>query len=291
MAESRYLLGVPEARAMKRSKRTLVLWVLLVLLFLAIWQFLSPAPRARRQGPVREEQPLSALESAGIALGGFTTFAGLVFLATRKRLFPAPDPLLDAESNLLHEDYDAAIAKARALLGRKDIHTRVSAVVLLVRVAEMRADFAETIALCERAQGQLGTTSGLYKDQMEPRVHAHCAFALAALGRVDEAESALAKTDHPDAFPGTRQTAALARAVVLARRGKDAELLRHLASVRRSVKKAMSLRQRTLMRTLEAYAKSRLEPAMRVAGQTIDPDLRSWLAAVVPEVVLRMEAR
>src|SRR5215831_10923647 len=112
MAESRYLAGIPKPPLKQRTK-TLVLWVILVLLFLAIWQLVSPAPGERRRAPAREEEPLSPLESAGLALGGFVAFSGLIFALSRRRMFPPPDPLLDAESSLLHEDYEAAIQKTR----------------------------------------------------------------------------------------------------------------------------------------------------------------------------------
>src|SRR5690349_13700176 len=118
MAESRYLAGVPNPRA-KQRRKTLVLWIILVVLFLAIWQFLTPPPERaghRRRAPVEEEEPFSPLTNAAFAFGAFTVVAGVLFLTMRKRLFPPPAPLLDAELSLLHEDYDAAIEKTRAFL-------------------------------------------------------------------------------------------------------------------------------------------------------------------------------
>jgi hypothetical protein len=284
MAESRYLEGIPSPRGLKHSTRIALIWLLLVILFLLIWQLFG--------SPGRPDDPLSPLASAAIAFGTFAGVTALVLALRYQQLFAATEPLLDAESSLYHEDFEAAVAKARAIVARSGgVQLSLGAILILVRIADTRSQFEEVVALCDRGLALLAVTSGLYRQQMEPVVHARRAFALAALGRFEEAERSLAQTSRPEAFPGTGALVALARAVLLARSGQDDALLRHVNDIPRLVKNGMRRRERLLFGALRAHTKSKLEPAMRVAGYEIDPELRPWLQAVVPEVVARLEAR
>jgi hypothetical protein len=304
MNKTRYLEGLP-ARATAvgmgaRSKphKVLGLWVLLIVMFLAIWQFLSPkegsTPAARRPPPVEApESPYAPLESAGIALAIYTGLGAWIYFGQRKRLFPDPDPLVDAETALLSESFDDATDKARAVIAAAEsAPLRAQAVILLARVATMRGELTDAEQLASHAIRELGALTGLHRDQMVPLFRARRAFALAGLGRTSEAEAELAQTTHPDAFPGTQPLAALARAVLMARLGQDQALLQHVAEVTGLVRRTLTLRERVLLRTLAAHAKMNLEPATRAAGHdaSLDPDIRAWITLVAPEVTRTLGA-
>src|SRR5262249_19401677 len=138
-----------------------------------------------------------------------------------RRLFPTAGRLHAAEATFLRGDIDRAVADARDVLRtQRGIHDRYGATMLIGRCAEARGDFVEAEAIFARAKNELVDVFGVYRDQMLPLAAARRAFALAALGRLDEADAELTQTTHRDALPGTRWLAVRARAVSLARRGR-----------------------------------------------------------------------
>jgi hypothetical protein len=208
-----------------------------------------------------------------------------------RRLFPDGSALNAAEVSLLRGDVDRAIAAARELLKTsRGVSDRFGATMLLGRCAERRGDFADAEAIFARARDELVGVYGMYKDQMLPLAAARRAFALAALGRLDDAEAEIARTAGKDALPGTRWLAVRAQAVTLARRARHRELAALLDREASFVRRTLTYRDRLLMRVLSAFAMASLEPTTRAAGAPVfvDEPERAWIGRVVPEALPRL---
>lgn len=71
--------AVVAATQKKASKRTLILWVALIVMFLTIWQFLSPAPRSGVEHDLPSAPPVAEASSSFGSWGIATLAPGLVF--------------------------------------------------------------------------------------------------------------------------------------------------------------------------------------------------------------------
>jgi hypothetical protein len=282
---NRYLDGLP-ARGKRRGPwvRLVVLWGLLVLVFLAIWQLLQPSDGSPA---VQPPEPPSSDPSWTFVLG--STVVALAIVAAGVGLFlrrraGGLAAMRSADAMLAREQVDAPVATLRSILPKvQPGHAHFSAMLVLGRCAEMHADFTEAAEIFELATSSLGGPAlRLLRRQLVPLAAAYRAFALAAAGRLDEADAALAATNEPLALPPTRALVTRARALVLAKRGEHRALLDLLAKERAMVRNGLNERNRSLLRLLAARARVALEGGTldAVSRADVDPALLPWIDRV-----------
>ena len=291
LAQSPYAVMPAEAtRARMGStgqlRKTLILWVALIIVFLAIWQFLSVDNRA--SAPLGETQD-RGLEASMWPIGlvvFVVVFAALTFVNRRSaRRFAAAMRLLT------NDDVDAA-ERAFAKIARSQLPLLAAAAEhQLARIAARRARFGEALACCERGIARVGKNA-FASLLLTPQLHAQRALCLAALGRQSEATAALRmlSTEHPG-FPLMASAQLVVRMVQATRAGDLAEA--HAIAARRTVDLAIDLELETLADALEAAGAPLPAPeevARLDAELKEDPALRSWMRAVWPEAEALLEA-
>jgi hypothetical protein len=297
---NRYLDDLPMPRKKgQQTTRTLLLWILLIVMLLAIWQFLSPSdrraistavkprPTATKVAPSASADDPPSLTGLALITLPALVFVGLYALRSRRRaehVFSSGD----VETALLREDLDGAIAGARKHLGVGDSVPYAShrALMVLGTCAEWRGDFREAEEIFARAEQSFSRTlGGSLRDQAAPFARARRAFSLATLDRLDEAEALLVMPVIAIVAPAVRPLVVRARALVLTKRGRHREILDLLQAERSLLRSALTQRDATVLRMLAAHAKAELEDTTRSAAAdttAIDPDLRPWLARILP---------
>ena len=191
-------------RAPQPWKRVLVLWAILIAMFLALWQFLTPAPKpgtvTHVPPPIAEIEEAPSVAGAIAPLGaGLALFGGLlVFVLARTRKL---------ERRLALARRSAAMGETRsvpelALLAKKNnMVIAASAELELARIANDQGDFGEAVARCDNGIGRLqgpmmGAAAG---DILLPSLIAESAVGAASRGGREEADAkaALLARDYP----------------------------------------------------------------------------------------------
>jgi hypothetical protein len=298
-----YLAGV-SPKGPRTVRKILLLWVALIVMFLAIWQFLSPSPSARHtrrqvdDDYELDERPAPSPPLASSVLTPMTILPAslvVIFVFFTLRVQVRRDARLRAaEAKLLDDDIGGAVADAQAVLQKAQQIQRYQALMILAQCAERRADFAEASDLFAQAAAALPNMLGAnaVKMQVEPYTNARRAFALAAADRLDEAEAVLARPPTCEAPPGTYAFTVRAHAVVDSKRGRYTQLLNGLATAHAALRESLPLRDRLLLRIVAAHARISLADARRAAavGPTlVDPALAAWIGRVVPRTLPLLE--
>jgi hypothetical protein len=269
----------------------LALWVLLVLLALAIWQFLTPSDHA---AVAEIAEPVAGAGAWLWALPGalFAVLVGVLVWRVRgaqtdeRRLHAALVPLARGEEGAV-ETLDALTRSSSKLVA-------ASAELHLARAAERRADFAEALRRCD--QGIAAVTAqpalrALASQILLPDLAAERAVVLAALGREAEAHAEIAVV--ADSFPAHPYLARGELRVALlgaARRG----------DVGAAARVAEGAGEATLPlseETLADLARAAAHPESAGPGESArlrellrqDADLRRFLEAVAPAVLAAFE--
>ena len=197
------LFGKPD----RSAARVLGLWGALIVMFLAIWQFLTPAERvpppprdeaAERARAAEEEQTSSTLFSLQMG-AAVLVFASLVVLMVRKqrhadRELAAGRRALATGDEATGERRLESVAKTSRLWLRTNGPYAALAGVELARLAERRGDFVGALDRCEAALVALDRTAGGRRgasDFVLPTVLCERAVALAGMGKVDTSALAL----------------------------------------------------------------------------------------------------
>lgn len=132
----------------------------------------------------------SVLTTFAISAGGI--IGGLSLL---RRMRPPPPnvrrKLAEAGGSVAVGDLDRATKIADALVDHPHDLAAVQARVVLSAAAERRGDAASTLAITDEALGRLPRLRPRHADALRPELTARRAFALAMLGRVDEASAEL----------------------------------------------------------------------------------------------------
>jgi len=267
-------------RGRKARGRVLALWVTLVVMFLAIWQFLSPVapsghvPAAR--APVDSSLPLPSPYFYLVLFVGLVVVLnvlarrGLNRLTAATRLL-ALDDLGPAEAAF------RTIAKGRSLIYGAQAESQ------LVAIAIRRARFEDALVLVDRAIARAAKNVALH-DHVVPGLLSQRAYLLAALDRPDEALTELATlaAAHPT-YPQLAVAQLLTRTVLAVRRG-DIETASALAS-QRTPDFGMGLYDELLADVLTATTEGRpvkVEVERLRGDLRADPELRTWLGVVWP---------
>jgi hypothetical protein len=264
---------------------TLGLWTCLVLMFLAIWQFLNSTPTSHPpQPPAARGGDISS-----VALG-IVVFVSVFLIAIGRNVHAAADR--SAQRRRLALALLRGDASARDGLERLAKMGDADAALDLATFAERRGDFAGAIATCERALGR--ATASLARrvmsyDAAAPGLAAERAFCLAAMGRPDDANAALAAMPNRDGY-GRATTAhfrvSLAQALVHAGgapRGDRAQTLEVARA--RGLALPIPSRDALLLDLLEATEGAGVddEEWTRIQSElAASPDLATWIDHFLP---------
>jgi len=219
--------AVPKAKRPQPWGRVLVLWALLIVLFLAIYMFLSESPGR----PV----PVPSIPYDGIAIGFVLFFVALVALAVRTAR-KKTRTLEEAQRALLCGEVERAGMLAASLVADRNGIIAANARLILANVRERNADFVGALQECDQALSLMtGTAAMGAADVLHPQLIATRAFLFGALGRDGDSDAELARlaAQFP-AFPYAAGMVLRTR-LVRAMRSGDHALAKELASARGDV--------------------------------------------------------
>jgi tetratricopeptide (TPR) repeat protein len=172
------------------ARRIFALWALLIVMFIAIWQLLSPAPtrhQAYRPPPV--EEPASVLSSIALAAALLAVFAA-VFGAQLAGIQRRSRRLCAALAKLARGDDAAALTTLRELGAQPPAAVAGRARLELANIAERQGELNGAIAHCDA--GITRCAGNAFADFLRPGLLAKRAFLLTALDRSAEASAELA---------------------------------------------------------------------------------------------------
>jgi hypothetical protein len=175
------------AKVLRIATSPLALWLVLIAMFLGIWQFLSPDTPPTEQMPARRMSPGVAIALASAPVLFFIGIAvGLVWRARTSQRS------MIRGSVLMGRDPKAAQALFERL-ARSPTHLIASeAHLALAWLAEREASFDVALAHADTALERAKKKRAGAYDLLLPQIHATRAFALAALDRKEEARRELA---------------------------------------------------------------------------------------------------
>lgn len=273
--------------AMKPATKVLLKWVLLLLLFVAIWQFLSPEPGHERPGPP------SAPPTSGSWLPMVLLF-GVVFsaLLVRLRVFAAAN----AQNALLrasnaHLDVGRFDEAERAVAGLEQSRFPQFRRAFHVQRAEIAARRGARDEALARVEPAIAEPIG-WLFRASQRTTAHAARGLRAFLRASAGDDAGARDDiaalraQDDVESSALVRAALAEAFLLDRAGDTAALREHLARSRALVLEAASPHERALLRAYEAMLEADAGSVYRRKGDRAAASdagaVAAWVAGYAP---------
>jgi hypothetical protein len=208
----------------------------------------------------------------------------VVVFAWRLRFMLMPKVARDiqvAQLARLRERIPEAIELSRALLRRGlPPYYRAQVLALLGECAEMQGDFADAAVLLTRAEGTLRAArlNAVVRAQQLAVIAARRAFAHAACGELDRAESTLRAAGVRDGVPLAGPLSSRAMLLILARRGLTQQVNERLATDAKLLRNALAFRDRALVAVIAAFSTSRSLP-----HGAVHPDLARWVTSAFPE--------
>ena len=286
VAEAR-LQTPPKGSPVKKLARLAMLWIVLIALFVSIWQLDPELVASGGQAFLR------VAPTAGATLVVLAFVAALV--ATIGRNLKHDRRLALALGALARGDEGAA-AELSALARSPHVAAAAQAELQLARLAERRGAFDEALQHCDlgiAAATARESTRAMVSSILLPDLVAERAFLLTVTDRHEKARAEMATL--ASQFPAYPFLARAELRVALAQRARGADLdgaAELLATATDDL--PLSLRDETLADLVRAVAhpdtagageRSRLKEELR-----IDPDLRTWIQAVAPPVLRAFEA-
>ena len=268
------------------AAKTLVLWVVLIVAFLAIWQFLSPdGPPAA--APVAESQfsiPWTFMLAPAALFAAI--FGGLLW-----RGHSAQQTLIRA-GTLIASDPSRAHDELLRLSGSSLKAVSAQAHLMLAGLAERAADYKAALAHADSALAQLREPGmrALTYDLLLPEIHAARALALGGLDRMSEASVELAAIEHD--FPAyyLLERSRFRVLQLLAVRSGDYQGAAELSKAR-TADLPISYRDDVLGEIAEVVARGAAVGRTRLARLRseidLDPTLAHWLDASAPQLMVR----
>lgn len=269
------------------GKKTLLLWIFLVLFFVAVYRVLTPpGERVSRYGRAAEETPVEQPASSFAPPRDAPTRVGLLFIApglAALMLFLGRRQLRNSEAEtdrhqraqdaVLRGAWDEALERMRGASS-----DAVLSFYELAHVAEARADFPALLVLSERGADVIKKVSPQHRSAYAMLAHpleADRVAALVALGRVNEAQIH-AKGDglqHPCAT--ARGRALLVRALVHSAAGERDAFHSFWREHRAELEATLTAPQRALAAVLVAHASGH-------APVAVPSEVRAWVLASAP---------
>lgn len=219
---------VQKAKPRVQTKLVIGLWVLLVALFLVIYNLFS--------NPDDPRQPeLPPIPVDGIVAGVLLAVAALVVVLVRGARAKGR-ALEEAQRALVCGELDRAGALVRPLVADRNRIIGANARLILAHIRERNADFAGALAECDQALALLtGTARMGAADVLHPQLIASRAFLFGALGRDGDSDAELARLARE--FPAFPYAAGMVLRTRLVRaiRNRDHALATELARARGDV--------------------------------------------------------
>lgn len=275
-------VGKTLAKRRPRALVVLALWVVLILLFVAIWQFLSPGSPAEvvTADPGAPEPTSLGLTLA--PLGLVAAFVGLFAILLRRG--GAQDKEL-AEARLRVATDDVAGAEA---IYRRHTKSRMVAIAAqanlgLAQIHEERGDFHAAAVEAQEGVTRASAMKGVTSDILLPELIATRAFALAAGHEVEESLAELAELDrgYPTYPYRTRALlrARIAQALARGDRARAAAIVDE-----RTAEMALTLRDELLCDLLVAWARGGSEDEREHLARSLRerPETAAWIEALAP---------
>jgi hypothetical protein len=267
---------------MSQAKRTLILWVLLICVFVAIWRFLTPAHPGPPAPPTPPETWLAwglggaALLGAGLALRGVFTAAG-----AHNDAFRASNAHVQAGR------WAEAEAEAEPVGRSRLPQFRRAYLVHRIWIAARRLDRAEALARADLAlAAPPARVLRGWDRSMREAAHALRAFLRASAGDAAGARADLDALAGPGVNLTVRARAALAEAILHERAGDHAALAACLDRNRAALAEATDPRDRALGRAFRALLESSAASPYRQPADATDraaaEALAAWAACYAP---------
>jgi hypothetical protein len=219
--------ALPKQPRKSATKRVLVVWVLLILLFVATFGLRTP---------IEPGDPMMP----GISVGTiFTAFIAVLFVAVlvvMRRARAKVRALEEAQRAFVCGEHERARSIVQELVGDKNGVIAASARLILANLRERESDFAGALTDVDHGLSLMtGTVRMGSADVLHPQLVATRAFLFGALGRDGDSDAELARLAREfPAFPyaaGTVLRTRLMRAI----RSGDTERARELARARGDV--------------------------------------------------------
>lgn len=272
-----------------RGAKTLGLWMLLIMMFLAIWQFLAPehpAP-AHVRVPMPERADPSIL-GALIPLLLTVVILGLVlvFIFARQKKQPSGPQILTALATLARGDEAAALKMLTTFSSGPPF---VAAHALLTLAAEMErtGDLREAQDLCEQGIAKAQSVAAVAFDHLLPSLFAEHALLLAAQGESAQAEAELALIE--ERYPTFALLDAARFRVTLVDRARQRDFAGAARIAARSADLPLRVREELLADLVRVIA----DPEAGGSGEMdrlrkelrTDAVSRAWIEKVAPAVI------
>jgi hypothetical protein len=273
------------ATKVKKPRPALVaaLWVVLIVLFLTIWQFLSTPVHVG--APVEIEPTVGPSEIVTLfPVIFFVLFAAIVTRQIFSTKGAVKRSFLAARAAALG-DRDAARAEYTRLAEHRLPGPSAAASLELAKLSYADVDLEAAITACERGLARLDAqplVRANYSDVLVPSLVAELAVAKAATGRIAEADAELATLMREHAQFGLLASAhARVRLVRAARMGE----IEAVAAVARERTAALPLpRREELLADLALAATTTVseDERERLASELGDARLSKWIEAIAP---------
>ncbi|HEY8074591.1 MAG TPA: hypothetical protein VIF62_10780, partial [Labilithrix sp.] len=277
--------AVAKTPTKSRAKRTLALWGVLVVMFVAMWQFLTPTTASSPKHHVHADDATDVtwvvLYLPAVFLG--TLAVAIAFSLVRQRRLTKR--LVQAARAAALGDVATARAAYSTIANDRIPSVAGAAQLELAKLAARDADFATAIAACERGITRIAanaTSRATTADILLPSLFGELAVAKASCGRAAEAETELAMLmkNHP-MFALLASMHLRVRLVRAARAGDFAAC----AAIARERTNEMPMpRREELLGDLAIAAKSGAseDERWRLADEMGDLSVAKWIDAVAP---------
>jgi hypothetical protein len=269
------------------------LWFVWTLVFLGVWQFLSPdkPPAAAGRHAHRAPSDPTAFVGAMLVLFFLVFIIRFTWLLVRarkesRRLFAA----LSATARGAPEgptELSSLVDSRLALVAGQALLT-------LARVAESKGDLEAALTHCDRGLARLAAYSARISasDMLLPDLVAERAFVLIALGRHDQDKAEAELADLPPAYPYRSRACFRVRLLALAKKG-DIEAAAALAE-QAGLDLPLSSRDELLADAVRAAATPELSGAVEIARIKREvrkgTEARRWMEIVAPAALAALEA-
>lgn len=288
----------------RRSKRpsgmrVLLVWLLLVLMFVAIWSFLTPDRHGTSPPPGFEEPATVTPQISAFLALLCTTLVVVVYGAVAKAFVRAraeQAALRDAARALAEGDEARCTRDLEELVRRAKDATAAAALRELAVLAERRADMKKALALCDAGLERISKNAivrAANSDILVPELVAERAFVLAALGRDQQAtaELALLAREHPSFAYLTRSVFRVRLVQALRKRDHEAALA---IARERTPELPLSRRDEMLADIVLALSGGKVvdgEIERIVSELSEDAELAAWIDFIAPGARERLAAK
>ncbi|WP_438010513.1 hypothetical protein WME89_18860 [Sorangium sp. So ce321] len=281
--------------AVKAAGRRLLLWVVLVMTFVVMWQFLSPghAPEAPRVERVRAEPLFDLLDLVWLSpLAFIAMFVGIAFVHVA-RMRKVSQRFVAAQVALARGEEQRGKRELEGLTAGRAPVVAAQAHLSLAELSERQGELTAALAACEAGLARLDTNVArvMAADILLPALLAERAFLFAAMERSADARAEMALLAERYASYPYLERARLR--VALALRAREGDIAGAARLTERDADVPLNARDELLADVCRAAA----SPGTAGAGEVerlreelrVDAASRRWLAAIAPAALEAFE--